>query len=82
MRGVRGRVIERMLVRYLALCTKAYRGWPGAHTLAGDVGTGVIRVKRPKHYFDPNNPEWPEHPTGSTLGRNVSARPHQGGMSE
>ncbi|MGB5417000.1 MAG: transposase, partial [Polyangiales bacterium] len=90
--------------RYLALCTKAYRGWPeevfnkdssgahalltpeatleaiaylianpveagavryakdwpGAHTLSGHVGTRVIRVKRPKHYFDPNNPQWPE----------------------
>ena len=90
--------------RYLALCTKAYRGWPeevfnkdssgahalltpeatleaiaylianpveagavryakdwpGAHTLPAHVGTRVIRVKRPPHYFDPNNPEWPE----------------------
>jgi putative transposase len=90
--------------RYLALCTKAYRGWPeevfnkdssgahvlltpeatveaiaylianpveagavryakdwpGAHTLPPHVGTRVIRVKRPPHYFDPNNPEWPE----------------------
>lgn len=92
------------LHRNLALCTKAYRGWPeevfnkqstavhtlvspeaiiesiaylvanpvaagavryakdwpGAHTLAVDVGTRVIRVKRPKHYFDPDNPQWPE----------------------
>ncbi len=92
------------LHRNLALCTKAYRGWPeevfnkqssgahtlltpeaiveaiaylivnpveagavryakdwpGAHTLARHVGRRVIRVKRPKHYFDPNNPKWPE----------------------
>ncbi|MBT8453291.1 MAG: hypothetical protein KJO40_15120 [Deltaproteobacteria bacterium] len=90
--------------RYLALCTKAYCGWPeevfnkdssgahalltaeatieaiaylianpveagavryakdwpGSHTLPAQVGTRVIRVKRPRHYFDPNNPEWPE----------------------
>ena len=86
--------------RHLALCTKAYRGWPeevfnkessgahalltpeailesiaylianpveagavryakdwpGAHTLPAHVGTRVIRVKRPKHYFDPEEP--------------------------
>jgi hypothetical protein len=92
------------LHRNLALCTKAYRGWPeevfnkrstgvhalltpeammesiaylianpveagavryakdwpGAHTLPAHIGTRVIRVKRPTHYFRPNNPEWPE----------------------
>jgi hypothetical protein len=36
------------------------KDWPGAHTLPPHVGTRVIRVKRPPHYFDPNNPEWPE----------------------
>ncbi len=94
------------LRRNLALCTKAYRGWPeevfnkrstgvhalltpeamvesiaylianpveagavryakdwpGAQTLSGHVGTRVIRVKRPKHYFRADNPEWPEWP--------------------
>jgi hypothetical protein len=34
--------------------------WPGAHTLPAHVGTRIIRVKRPTHYFDLNNPEWPE----------------------
>ncbi len=92
------------LHRHLALCTKAYRGWPGevfdkrstgvhslltpeaivdsiaylianpveagivryakdwpgGHTLPGHVGTRVIRVKRPKHYFDPTNAQWPD----------------------
>lgn len=92
------------LHRYVALCTKAYRGWPeevfnkdssgvhalltpdavvesiaylvanpvqagavryakdwpGAHTLPAHLGTRVIRVKRPKHYFDPENTDWPE----------------------
>ena len=92
------------LHRYLALCTKAYRGWseevfnkassaahtlltpeamiesiaylitnpvdagavryakdwPGAHTMPRDVGTRLIRAKRPKHYFDPKNPAWPD----------------------
>jgi hypothetical protein len=36
------------------------RDWPGAHTLPADVGTRVVRVKRPNHYFDPGNPKWPD----------------------
>ncbi|RZV53367.1 MAG: transposase [Deltaproteobacteria bacterium] len=36
------------------------KDWPGAHTLPQHVGTRVIRVKRPTHYFDPGNSEWPE----------------------
>jgi putative transposase len=36
------------------------KDWPGAHTLPAHVGTRVIRVKRPPHYFDPNNADWPE----------------------
>ena len=36
------------------------KDWPGAQTLPAHVGTRVIRVKRPTHYFDPNNSEWPE----------------------
>ena len=36
------------------------RDWPGAHTLPGHVGTRVIRVKRPTHYFRADNAEWPE----------------------
>jgi len=36
------------------------KDWPGAHTLPGHVGTRVIRVKRPKHYFNPQNSHWPE----------------------
>ena len=36
------------------------KDWPGAQTLPAHVGTRVIRVKRPKHYFDPDNTEWPE----------------------
>jgi len=102
-RGEYPRFLE-TLHRNLALCTKAYRGWPeevfnkkstgvhalvspeavlesiaylianpveagavryakdwpGAHTLPTDVGTRIIRVKRPKHYFDAENPQWPE----------------------
>lgn len=102
-RGEYPRFLE-TLHRNLALCTKAYRGWPeevfnkkstgvhalvspeamvesiaylianpveagavryakdwpGAHTLPADVGTRVIRVQRPKHYFDPDNRQWPE----------------------
>ncbi len=36
------------------------KDWPGAQTLPAHVGTRVIRVKRPKHYFDPDNATWPE----------------------
>ena len=36
------------------------RDWPGAHTLARDIGTRVIEVERPSHYFDSDNPAWPE----------------------
>jgi putative transposase len=43
-----------------ALAVRYAKDWPGAHTLPAHVGTRVIRVKRPAHYFDPNNPEWPE----------------------
>jgi putative transposase len=45
--------VEAMAVRYA-------KDWPGAHTLPGHVGARVIRVKRPAHYFDPNNRDWPE----------------------
>ena len=36
------------------------KDWPGAHTLPADVGTRVVRVQRPKHYFDPDNAKWPD----------------------
>ncbi len=43
-----------------ALAVRYAKDWPGAHTLPADIGTRVIRVRRPDHYFDPTNPEWPE----------------------
>ena len=43
-----------------ALAVRYAKDWPGAHTLPAHVGTRVIRVQRPAHYFDPNNPNWPE----------------------
>ena len=36
------------------------KDWPGAHTLPRDIGTRVVRVERPTHYFDPKNPDWPD----------------------
>ena len=36
------------------------KDWPGAHTMPRDVGRRVVKVKRPAHYFDPNNPQWPD----------------------
>jgi hypothetical protein len=39
-----------------ALAVRYAKDWPGAKTLPGHVGTRVIKVKRPAHYFDPDNP--------------------------
>lgn len=45
--------VEAMAVRYA-------KDWPGAHTLPQHIGSRVVQVKRPRHYFDPKNPSWPE----------------------
>jgi hypothetical protein len=45
--------VEAMAVRYA-------KDWPGAQTLPEDIGTRVIRVRRPAHYFDPDSPKWPD----------------------
>jgi REP element-mobilizing transposase RayT len=34
--------------------------WPGAKSLAGDIGSGEIRADRPQGYLNPENPRWPE----------------------
>ncbi|MBW2463140.1 MAG: transposase [Deltaproteobacteria bacterium] len=44
-----------------AFAVRYAKDWPGAKTLPSDVGQRVIRVKRPDHYFDPKNPQWPEY---------------------
>jgi len=36
------------------------KDWPGAHTLPRDIGSRVVKTKRPTHYFDPNNASWPD----------------------
>ena len=36
------------------------KDWPGAHTSPRDIGTRVVKAERPTHYFDPDNPDWPE----------------------
>jgi len=36
--------VEAMAVRYA-------KDWPGAHTLPRDIGTRVVNVERPSHYF-------------------------------
>jgi putative transposase len=43
-----------------ALAVRYAKDWPGAKTLPEHVGTRVIKVKRPAHYFDADNPNWPE----------------------
>ncbi len=45
--------VEASAVRYV-------KDWPGATTLPKDLGTRVIRVRRPSHYFDAENRAWPE----------------------
>lgn len=45
--------VEAMAVRYA-------KDWPGAHTLPRDVGSRIVKVERPSHYFDPKNLDWPE----------------------
>ena len=34
--------------------------WPGAHTLPRDIGQRVLNIRRPEHYFDPANTNWPD----------------------
>ena len=36
------------------------RDWPGAQTLPRDIGTRTLRIRRPDHYFDPHNRDWPD----------------------
>jgi len=36
------------------------KDWPGAHTLPRDIGVRVVKAERPPHYFDPDNPGWPD----------------------
>lgn len=42
----------------LAFAVRYVTDWPGAKTLPGEIGTRVIRVKRPKHYF--RGSQWPD----------------------
>ncbi len=44
----------------LGFAVRYAKDWPGAKTLARDIGTRVIRVMRPDVYLDPNNPDWPK----------------------
>jgi hypothetical protein len=45
--------VEAGAVRYV-------KDWPGAHTLPRDIGSRVLKIKRPTRYFDPNNESWPD----------------------
>lgn len=45
--------VEAMAVRYA-------KDWPGAQTLPRDIGKRVIKVRRPPHYFNADNTDWPE----------------------
>jgi hypothetical protein len=36
------------------------KDWPGAHTLPRDIGSRIVKVTRPAHYFDPDNTAWPD----------------------
>jgi len=43
-----------------AMAVRYARDWPGAHTLPRDIGSRVVKVGRPEHYFKPDNRKWPE----------------------
>jgi hypothetical protein len=34
--------------------------WPGVKTLPAHLGVAVLQASRPKVFFDPKNPKWPE----------------------
>lgn len=36
------------------------KDWPGAHTLPRDIGTRVVKARRPAYYFDSDNVNWPD----------------------
>lgn len=44
----------------LALAVRYSKDWPGAKTLAKDIGKRVVRVERPDFYFDGRNSDWPD----------------------
>ena len=44
----------------LGFAVRYAKDWPGAKTLARDIGRRVIRVQRPNFYLDPTNAQWPE----------------------
>jgi len=44
----------------LGFAVRYSRDWPGAKTRPEDIGTRVVRVRRPAVFFNPNNPQWPD----------------------
>ncbi len=43
--------VEAMAVRYA-------KDWPGAQTLPGDIGSRIVKARRPTHFFRANNAQW------------------------
>jgi hypothetical protein len=43
-----------------ALAVRYAKDWPGAKTAPRDIGRRVIVATRPSHFFDSDNPQWPE----------------------
>ena len=42
-----------------AFAVRYAKDWPGAKTLAKEIGTRLVRTKRPDVYLDPKNLDWP-----------------------
>lgn len=58
------RAVIAKIAYVIANCVAAFlvrtpRKWPGVTVLVDDIGRRVVRVERPKMYFDANNPKWP-----------------------
>jgi len=43
-----------------AFAVRYAKDWPGAKTVASDIGTRVITATRPDFYFSPRNTRWPD----------------------
>jgi hypothetical protein len=51
--------VDAGLVRYA-------KDWPGVKVRVDELGTKTWTVRRPQHWFDPDNPDWPEEVTLTT----------------
>jgi len=43
-----------------AFLVRTPQRWPGAKVLVNEIGERVVRVERPKYWYDADNPQWPD----------------------